>query len=194
MHICRRWQQSQTLPAEGFLATTANPSAVALTEDARTMSSHSGGKALFGGVHFRSRRPLRLCSAHGLQTGQTLWEDHTALCSWETERYVCELVQEQGRCGLNFTSWKKFMAHKKAHLVRKPRHQITTAHLCCHESTCQLWQYIHRLPCNTWTKGTGRSDRSHMTWSVEEAPQHQLQSFRALKGCKRATHISALPI
>ena len=75
MHICRRWQQSQALTAEGFLATTAIPFAVASTEDARTMSSHSGGKALFGGVHVRSRRPLSLCLAHGLQAGQTLWEE-----------------------------------------------------------------------------------------------------------------------
>ena len=81
---------------------------------------------------------------------------------------------------------------QNAQLVWKPRHQITTAHLCCHESTCQLWQHTHRLLYNTESRRQIKDER-HLQ---NRSQSHDLVSRRrstasvaifprrSLKGCK----------
>ena len=87
---------------------------------------------------------------------------------------------------------------------RQPRHRITTASRSDHESLCQLWQHIRRSShraepvVSSWSRGTCRTDRSHMTWSLEEVTQQIscnlcAQEFDDLQTCFAHARMTHLP-
>ena len=89
------------------------------------------------------------------------------------ERYVCELSGDQGRCGMVFTSWKKYMAHQTHkignHGIKSPLRVAVITNQCVNcGSTFADRPTAQNHVVNSWTSGTCRTDRSHMTWALEE--------------------------
>ena len=90
------------------------------------------------------------------------------------ERYVCKLSGETGRCGLVVTIWKKFMAHQRHnksgnHGIRSPLRVSVITNQCVNcGSTFADRSTPQNHVVNSWTRGTCRTDRSHMTWALEE--------------------------
>ena len=90
------------------------------------------------------------------------------------ERYVCELSRDRGRCGLIFTSWKKFVAHQTHkggnHGITSPRRVSVNTNQCANRgSTFADRPTAQNHVVNSRIKGTCRTD--HMTWSLEEVTQ-----------------------
>ena len=108
-------------------------------------------------------------------SSQTLWDTlmegpYLALITRE-QRYVC------GRCGLIFASWKKFIAHQTRnkggnHGIKSPlRVAVITDQCVSCGSTFADRPTAQNHAVNSWTRGTCRTDCSHMTWSLEEVTQ-----------------------
>ena len=91
-----------------------------------------------------------------------------------TERYVCELLGDNGRCGLIFSSWQKFIAHQTHNQsgnrgIRSPLRVSVITNLCVQGgSTFADWPTAQNHVVNAWARTTGRIDRSHMTLVLEK--------------------------
>ena len=83
---------------------------------------------------------------------------------------------------------------------RQPRHQIPIASLSYHESMCPLRKIcrpFHMDAVNSRTRGTCRTDRSHMTWALEEITHpiicnlctHQFEGLQTFCAHVRFTHL-----
>ena len=90
------------------------------------------------------------------------------------ERYVCESEGENGRCGLLFTSWEKYIAHQTPnksdnHGTRFPLRAYVITNQCVNcGSTFADRPTAQKHVVNSWTRGTSKTDCSHMTWALEE--------------------------
>ena len=93
------------------------------------------------------------------------------------ERYVCELLGDNGRCGLIFTSWKKFIAHPTRnkggnHGIKSPLRVAVITNQCVNGgSTFADRSTTQNHVGNSWSRGTCRTDGSHMTWSLKEVTE-----------------------
>ena len=90
------------------------------------------------------------------------------------ERYVCELLGDQGRCGTVFTSWTKYMAHQTHnksgnHGRKSPLRVSVITNQCVNcGSTFADRPTAQNHVVSSWTTGTCRTERSHTTWALEE--------------------------
>ena len=90
------------------------------------------------------------------------------------ERYVCELLGDQGRCGIVFTSWKKYVAHQTHnksgnHGIKSPLRVSVITNQCVNcGSTFEDRPTAQNHVVNSWTTGTCRTERSHINWALEE--------------------------
>ena len=119
--------EAQTLTAERFLASTANPYAVAFSDDLHLFEGLSGTEDFFEiwkEKHFSvvsifddedvrdafqrtDFKLMRTAAVSNRKLWDSLMERTTPRFDREgTERYVCELSGDQGRCGMVFTIWK----------------------------------------------------------------------------------------
>ena len=117
----------------GCLAPTANPYAVAFSDDLHLFEGLSGTEDFFEiceEKHFSmisiyddeyvrdafqrtDFKLMRTAAFSNRMLWDNLMEKTTLRFDREgTERYVCEFSGDQGRCGMIFTSWKKYMAHQ----------------------------------------------------------------------------------
>ena len=103
-----------------------------------------------------------------------------------TERCVRGLLGDYRRCGLIFTSWIKFTAHQTHnnggnHGIKSPLRVavITNQRVNC-GSTFAHHPTAQNHVVYSWSRGTCNTDRSHLTWSLEEVhTANQLQPLRA---------------
>ena len=146
-----------------------------------------GGKTFFCGPFSTTKTSETPSSAQTSNSceafsHQTLWDtlmERTIhrFDQMGAERYVCELLGDNGRSGLIFTSWKKFIAHKTHnkggnHSIKSPLRVAVITNQCVDcGSTFADRSTAQNHSVNSWSRCTCRTDRSHMTWSLEEVTQ-----------------------
>ena len=157
--------EAQTLTAEGSLSPTANPFAVAFSEDLHLFAGLSGTEdffelweekdisvvSIFDDEDVRDsfqRTDFKLMRTAAF-SNKTLWDTlmERTMPRFDregVERYVCELEGENGRCRLVFASWKKYTAHQTHnksgdHGNRSPLRVSVITNQCV-----KLWQHICR--------------------------------------------------
>ena len=88
-----------------------------------------------------------------------------------------ELLGDNGRCGLIFASWEKFIAHQTHnkggnHGIKSPLRVAVSMNqgVSCGSTFADRPTAQNRV-VNSWTRGTCRTDHSRMTWSPEEVTQ-----------------------
>ena len=112
---------------------------------------------------------------------------------------------DYGRCGLIFTSWKKFIAyqtHDKGgnHGIKSPLRVVVITNQCVNcGSTSADRPTAQNHVVDSWSKETCRTDRSHMTWSLQEVTQPiscnlREQEFSGSANVKRACSLDALAL
>ena len=171
------WRQlpgeATTLTDEGALYPTANPFAVAFFEDLHLFAGLSGAEDFFElwrktilmisifddedvGDSFQ-RTDFKLVRTAAF-SNKTLWDTLTerTIPRFDrdgVERDVCELEGENGRCGLVFTS--------------KRQSVITNQCVNC-GSTFADRPTAQNHVVNSRIRGTCKTNRSHVTWALEE--------------------------
>ena len=191
--------EAHALTAEGFLAPTANPIAVAFSED---LHPFAGFFELWEAKHFSvvsifDDEDVRLLSAHGFRThanssilqsrtlGHLDGENNTSLRFGGSREVLCELPGDHGR-GLVCNIWKKFIANQTHNTggtqgIKPPPLVAVITNQCVNcGSTFAGRPTAQNHVVNSWTKGICRVDRSHMTRSLEEARSQSVATF-ALK-------------
>ena len=183
------------MTAEGFLAPTANPYAVAFSENMHLFAGLSGTENFFElweEKHFSvvpisddedvrdafQRTDFKLLRT-AVFSNQALWDTlmERTVPRFDregAEKYVCELLGGHGRCGMVFTSWKKYMAHHTHnksgnHGIKSPLRVSVITNQCVNcGSTFADRPTAQNHVVSSWTTGTCRTDRSHITWALEE--------------------------
>ena len=187
-------RRGTNIDGKGFLEPTANAFAVAFSEDMHLFAGLSGTEDFFElweVEHFSvvsifydkdvrdafQRTDFQLFRTAAF-SNQVLWNTlmERTVPSFDregAERYVCELLGDQGRCGMVFASWKKYMAHQTHksgnHGIKSPLRVSVITNQCVNcGSTFEDRPTAQNHVVSSWTTGTCRTDRSHMNWALEE--------------------------
>ena len=111
-------------------------------------------------------------------SNKTLWDSLTERTiprfdRERAERYVCELLGDNGG-GMGLHELEKVHCASNAQQERQPRHQIPIASIsftnqCVNcGSTFADRSTAQNHVVNSWSRGTCRTNSSHMTWALEE--------------------------
>ena len=199
--------EAQTLTAEGSLSPTANPFAVAFSEDLHLFAGLSGTEDFF---ELREEKEFSVVSIFddedvrdsfqrtdfklvrtAVLSNETLWDTLTerTIPRFDEEgagRYVCELLGDNERCGIGLRELEKVHGASNTQQERQPRHQIPIGSISYHESMCKLWQHICRPfhsgeSCCQFVVQRHVQDRSqsHDLGTGGDHTSNQLQPLRA---------------
>ena len=187
--------EAQTLTAEGSQSPPANLFAVAFSEDPHLFAGLSGTEDFFelweekqfsvvsifddedvrDSFHRTDFKLMRTAAFSNKTLWDTLTERTLASIGRESrERYVFELLGNTVRCGQVVTSWKKYIVHQThnksgTHGTRSPLRVSVITNQCVNcGSTFEDRSTAQNHVVNSWTRGTCRTHRSHMTWALKK--------------------------
>ena len=141
-----------------FLSPTANPFAVAFTEDLHMFAGLSGMKDFF--FDYGRKCNFRWYPSLTTKTSGTPSSAHTSNSCEPRDTFAnCqERMEDVGWSSrVGKSSWRTKHTTREGTTASNPECQSSRINVNCGSTVV-----------NSWTRGTCRTDRSHMTWALEE--------------------------